>query len=73
MRLGAQEELIPAAVKGKPRKLNIKQLSIRKAKSLQKDLTSGRFSVDLAAKRLLATAKGEIAILQRENAITAMG
>ena len=70
MRLGAQEELIPAAMKGKPRKLNIKQLSIRKAKDLG---TSGRFSVDLAAKRLIATAKGEIEILQRENAIAAMG
>ena len=46
----------------------------KKGKITLKDLgTSGRFSVDLAAKRLIATAKGEIAILQRENAVTAMG
>ena len=35
--------------------------------------TSGRFPVDLATKRLLATAKREISIPQREDAITAMG
>lgn len=46
----------------------------KKGKITLKDLgTSGRFSVDLAAKRIIATAKGEITILQRENAVTAMG
>ena len=58
----------------KAKKIKHQEAINKKGKITSKVLrTSGRFSVDLAAKRLLAIAKGEITILQRENAVTAMG
>lgn len=58
----------------KAKKIKHQEAISKKGKITSKVLrTSGRFSVDLAAKRLLAIAKGEITILQRENAVTAMG